>query len=222
MLKSVLFDLDGVLIDTEAVYTDFWAAVDHRFPTEAPDFAHVIKGSTLPSILNTYFPREQHPAIVEMLHEMENGMQYTLFDGAADLLEALGAAGITTAIVTSSNRPKMDVVFDMLPLLRRCTTVLVTDEDVVNSKPDPQGYLVAAGRLGVTPHECVVVEDSVAGLRAAVASGAAVAAVATTNPHNVIEPMADIVGDTIADFTVDCFKSLVDSRQTMAKCVNKN
>lgn len=202
-LKSVLFDLDGVLLDTEGIYTDFWNAVDRRFPTGVDGFAHVIKGTTLPSILGTYFPASQHPAIMDMLRQMESDMQYRMFDGAGRLLRELRDAGIPAAIVTSSNRAKMDVVMERLPDLKKYISVLVTDEDVTASKPDPQGYLLAAARLGVSPADCVVVEDSVNGLRAGLAAGARVAGIATTNSRATVEPLAHCVADTIAELTVN-------------------
>lgn len=62
MKTGVLFDLDGVLIDSESIYTEFWEDVDKVFPTNVPDFAHIIKGSTLPKILGTYFPMQKYPA----------------------------------------------------------------------------------------------------------------------------------------------------------------
>ena len=66
-IKSVLFDLDGVLVDSESIYTEFWSDVERHFPTGVDGFSLKIKGTTLPSILNTYFPVEQHPAIIAML-----------------------------------------------------------------------------------------------------------------------------------------------------------
>lgn len=201
-LKAVLFDLDGVLIDTEGIYTDFWNAVDRRFPTGIEDFALKIKGSTLPSILERYFDLSTHGEILLMLREQEENMTYRLFDGAESLLKSLHDAGIRTAIVTSSNRPKMDVVFSHLPALARYTSALVTDEDVTASKPDPQGYLIGASRLGVKPAECIVMEDSLAGLRAGLASGAKVVGLTTTNSAADVTPLAHAVFQSINDITL--------------------
>lgn len=202
-LKSVLFDLDGVLIDTEGIYTEFWADIDRLYPTGVENFALVIKGSTLPSILNKYFAPEHHADIVRRLRDNEDNMVYRLFDGVEDLMASLAAEGVTMAIVTSSNRPKMDVVYAQVPAFGKYISALVTDEDVTASKPDPQGYLIAAERLGAAPGECVVVEDSIAGLRAGRAAGAAVAGIATTNPRSAIEPLADIVVDATGELSVN-------------------
>jgi len=201
-IKSVLFDLDGVLIDTEGIYTDFWSDIDRRFPTGVPDFARAIKGNTLSRILDTYFHDEDtRRQIRVLLRRQETEMTYRLFDGAVTLLEGLRNAGISTAIVTSSNREKMAHLFESLPCLKELTDTVVTDEDVTASKPDPQGYLLAAERLGAKAGEFAVFEDSFAGLEAGRRAGALVVGVATTNPRETVEPRADITVDTVADIT---------------------
>ncbi|MDO4320866.1 MAG: HAD family phosphatase [Bacteroidales bacterium] len=211
-VKAVLFDLDGVLIDTEGIYTDFWSDIDRRFPTGVDDFAHVIKGNTLSRILDTYFPGSDiQTEIRGLLRRQENDMTYNLFDGAIELLEGLRAAGISTAIVTSSNRTKMNHLFDCLPELGRLIDTLVTDEDVTASKPDPQGYLLAARRLQAAEGEFVVFEDSYAGLEAGRRAGAIVVGVATTNPRHGVAPLADVTVDTMADITAADIAALADS-----------
>ena len=80
MIKGVLFDLDGVLIDTEGTYTKFWEAVDERFPTGVQDFAQVIKGSNLDNILHTYFPTEElREQVTTLLDELQGDMHYEYF-----------------------------------------------------------------------------------------------------------------------------------------------
>lgn len=201
-VKSVLFDLDGVLTDTEGIYTQFWSDIDRRYPTGVDNFAAAIKGNTLSHILGTYFADEAtRDEIRALLRRLEADMPYRLFDGAIELIDGLQAAGITTAIVTSSNRTKMDSLFARIPTLSLRIDTLVTDEDVTASKPDPQGYLLAAKRLGAAPGEFVVFEDSFAGIEAGRRAGAIVVGVATTNPRSAIEPLADITVDTVADIT---------------------
>lgn len=197
-LKAVLFDLDGVLIDTEGTYTDFWDNINRKYPTHVDNFAHVIKGSTLSTILDRYFPSEQvQEEIRYMLSTFEQEMPYRLFDGAAELLQMLRHAGISTAIVTSSNSSKMKRVMRELPVLAQYIDTLVTDEDVTASKPDPQGYLIAAKRLGALPRAFAVVEDSLHGLEAGRRAGGKVVGIATTNSREAIEPLSDFVADTV-------------------------
>lgn len=201
-LKAVLFDLDGVLLDTEGIYTDFWSSIDRRFPTGVENFASVIKGNTLTNILSTYFPDEDVKAhIRRMLVDQELNMQYRPFEGAIELVEGLRDTGIRTAVVTSSTLAKMKNVFRSLPRLAQAIDTLVTDEDVTESKPHPQGYLMAAERLGAAEGEFIVVEDSMAGLEAGRRAGAFVAGIATTNPMQCVAPACDLAVDAIADLT---------------------
>lgn len=202
-MQGALFDLDGVLVDTEGIYTEFWSDMDRRFPTGVAEFAQVIKGSTLMNILDTYFPdKSVQDRIVDMLKQHERDMRYRLFDGVAELLAALRQRGFRMAIVTSSNRAKMKHLFAQLPELEKAMDIVITDEDISRSKPDPEGYLLAAERLGIPAEECYIFEDSLNGLRAARAAGGVVVGVATTNPRKAVEEMSDITVDTLADFSV--------------------
>lgn len=197
-IKAVLFDLDGVLIDTEGIYSCFWNEMDSLYPTGVADFANVIKGNTLSNILNKYFPdKEIQENIKRRLVKQENEMDYRLYDGAVALMSELRHKGIKTAIVTSSNLKKMKHLFTVLPELKDNIDLLITDEDVTASKPDPQGYLLAASKLGAGKGEFVVVEDSLAGLEAGRRAGAFVLGIATTNSREVVEKMADMTIDEI-------------------------
>ena len=107
-MKAALFDLDGVLVDTEGIYTEFWSAMDRLYPTGVPGFSMVIKGSTLDTILNTYFPDKAiQDDIVARLKEFERTMPYRMFPGVPELLKRLRDRGFKIAIVTSSNLLKM-------------------------------------------------------------------------------------------------------------------
>lgn len=201
-VRGVLFDLDGVLIDSETVYTRFWQEVDKRFPTRVEGFAMKIKGNTLTAILDTYFDKKNHPAILKMLRQQERDMRYTLFDGVIPLLENLRQRGIKTAVVTSSNDTKMENLFKQIPQLAQYIDVLVTDEDVQVSKPNPQGYLAAAVGLGLEPSECVVCEDSLAGLEAGRRAGCRVVAITGTEDTALLAPLADEILDSVAQLKV--------------------
>ena len=205
--SSVLFDLDGVILDTEGIYTDFWAAIGHRYNISVPDFAHVIKGNTLARIFDTYFPQESvREEIRQLLVEQELTMDYRPFLGALELMQDLRNSGISTAIVTSSNAKKMRHIFDKLPQLAAVTDVLITDEDVSHSKPHPEGYLLAANRLGA--QKFIVVEDSLAGIEAGHRAGATVLGIATTCPRSCIENNADFTFNTIADINTSFITNL--------------
>lgn len=200
--KAALFDLDGVIVDTESIYTDFWDDIDRRYPTGVDNFARVIKGNTLARILDTYFDENLRDEILVLLKEQEESMRYRLFDGVSDFLDRLIENDIPKAIVTSSNDRKMSRLFSQIPDLRPKFEAVITDAMVERSKPDPQGYLIAAEKLGVDPSDCVVFEDSFAGLEAGRRAGAYVVALATTNPRESLYEKADEVIDSFIGYDI--------------------
>lgn len=209
MKIAALFDLDGVLIDSESIYTVFWNRMNELFPTGIDNFPYVIKGTTLPQILNRYFPDPKVQAELRVyLKKQEAEMVYRIFPGVERFLKALKEKDIPTAIVTSSNDAKMKVLFDSLPGFRDYFDVVVTDTDVTRSKPDPQGYMLAAERLGVPSEHCVVFEDSRAGLEAGRRAGGKVVAVATTLTHEDIAGCGDIVIDSFEELTPERVEAL--------------
>lgn len=201
--RGALFDLDGVIVDSEGIYTEFWEEIDREFPTGVTDFAHVIKGNTLEKILDSYFSDEQKPEILKRLKQQEKDMVYRLFPGVTDLLRSLRDTGWKTAIVTSSNPAKMEVLFSQLHELRELVDTVITDKDVNRSKPDPEGYLKAAEHLGCNPSDCLVFEDSLAGLEAGRRAGATVVGIATTNAPEIIAGRCDILLGQTADFKAE-------------------
>lgn len=189
---GALFDLDGVLIDSESLYTIFWDDMEHRFPTGDPDYAYNIKGKTLVSILTNY-PEEQRCEVVKALHEFEQSMVYPVMPGVYELLGKLRADGASMAIVTSSDKVKMGYLYRQQPRFAELFDLIIDASMVTRSKPDPQGYLLAAEKLGLDPKDCLVFEDSMQGLQAGRASGARVIGMATTFPAERVAPLADVV-----------------------------
>lgn len=203
-MHAALFDLDGVLVDTEGLYTEFWAQIGRDYGVPDPNFALTIKGNNLERILSTYFPDpEDQKDIVERLDRFQATMPYSLFDGALSLIEDLREAGWRCAIVTSSDLKKMESLYDALPVLTQVVDAVVTGDMVSRSKPDPEGYLLAAKFLGADPKDCIVFEDSYAGLEAGRAAGAKVVALATTNPADTLADKADLVFPDISAITLD-------------------
>ncbi len=194
MYKAALFDLDGVLIDSETLYTSFWERVgkQHRLPS--PTFAYDIKGTTLNDILTTYFPEpEVRRDVDRLLHEFENEIVYPVFPGALEFVDALRAKGMKTVIVTSSDAKKMDFLFAQHPDFPSHFDAIVTACDVTRSKPDPEPYLVGAAKVGIAPEECIVFEDSFQGLEAGRAAGCKVIGLSTTNLAESIRDKADLI-----------------------------
>ena len=198
MQRSIaLFDLDGVILDTEGSYTAFWDDYGSRHFSEK-DFGLKIKGQTLVKILGDYFPEEnERKAITDAINDFERKMSYPFVPGVENYIKSLKSNGIRTAVVTSSNLPKMENVYRCHPGFKEMFDIILTSEDFSESKPSPYCYLKAMRLFGAGPEDCVVFEDSLAGLQAARASGAFVTALTTTNPEEVVRNYADLV---IRDF----------------------
>lgn len=199
-LKAALFDLDGVVFDTEPQYTVFWGSEARRYHPEIPDLEHRIKGQTLTQIFDGYFAdvKDEQPHIVERLDAYERQMDYRYIAGFEAFIASLRARQVKTAIVTSSNQEKMANVYRQHPELKDWFDEILTSEDFAASKPSPDCYLKAAARLSVAPADCVVFEDSFNGLKSGRAAGAYVVGLSTTNPATAIAPFADQV---VNDFT---------------------
>ncbi|MBQ9362525.1 MAG: HAD family phosphatase [Bacteroidaceae bacterium] len=198
--KAALFDLDGVVLDTESQYSQFYEVIGREFHPEVPDFAWRIKGMTLSQIYDAWFAGqpELQAEITRRLYAFEANMKYEYIKGFPEFIQELRSAGIKTAIVTSSNDEKMQSVFKARPELKTLFDRILTSEDYTASKPDPDCYLTAARLFGVQPTDCVVFEDSINGLKAGRASGAFVVGLTTTNPIEMVAPLSDL---TVADFT---------------------
>ena len=198
MPRSVaLFDLDGVILDTEGSYTAFWDDYGSRHFSEK-DFGLKIKGQTLVKILADYFPDEnERKSITDAINDFERNMSYPFVPGVENYIKSLKSNGIRTVVVTSSNLLKMENVYRCHPGFREMFDIILTSEDFSESKPSPYCYLKAMRLFGAGPEDCVVFEDSLAGLQAARASGAFVTALTTTNPEEVVRNYADLV---IRDF----------------------
>ena len=190
--SAVLFDLDGVIVDTEGQYSLFWKQIGEEYMPGMPDFALAIKGRTLTQIYDTYFPdAADRAAITERLNAFERQMDFPYIAGAREFLEALQAQGVPTAIVTSSNCDKMACLYARHPEIKNLVTTVLTAEDARRSKPAPDCYLAAAERLGADISKCIVFEDSPNGLAAGRASGAFVIGVCTSLAATEIEPLCD-------------------------------
>ncbi len=205
MVKACLFDLDGVVFNTEPLYTLFWHNMGRKYCPQIADFEYVIKGQTLVQIFDRYFPGEekkQHQ-ITQSLNDYEKNMPYDYVDGFENFIKDIQSKGIKTAIVTSSNLAKMENVYARHPEFKKYFNAILTSEDFSESKPSPDCYLKAAERLGVSPKESVIFEDSAAGLRSGTASGARVIGLTTTLPADEIkvftrEVICDYKGFTLS------------------------
>jgi mannitol-1-/sugar-/sorbitol-6-phosphatase len=190
-IEAVLFDMDGTLVLTEDRTERALAALLVAVGA-APDDAEIdltrFHGVTWAE--TGVWLAERYPALrgVDIAAELQGRFHETFVDdppsqvpGAREAVAA-AAAVVPTAIVTSSNRETLALVCDQLDL-HGLVTATVAAEDCTRSKPSPQPFTRAAERLGVDPRSCLVFEDSVAGVQAARAAGAAVIAIGPESGH---------------------------------------
>lgn len=194
-LKAALFDLDGVVFDTEPQYTIFWGSQCRLYHPERPGLEHEIKGSTLQQIYDKWWSGElekERGIVTRRLNEFEAQMDYSYIAGFEAFVHDLRQHGVKTAVVTSSNMPKMESVFRVRPEFKSLFDAILTSEDFAESKPSPDCYLKGAERFGVSPDECVVLEDSINGLKSGRAAGMYVVGLTTTNTKENIESLSNI------------------------------
>lgn len=200
--KAALFDLDGVVVDTEGQYTEFWAGVTGRYLPASSDLMTKVKGVTLVEILDEYFPDSKMQQIItDELNAFQDTMEYPYVPGVVEFIKALRAAGIKTAVATASDRVKMEKVYRKLPELQGFFDRIFTSEDYARSKPQPDCYITAAEYFGFSPKECIVLEDSFNGLCSAAASGAMVVGLTTTIPAEVVREKSHIAIPDFQGFT---------------------
>lgn len=211
-LKAALFDLDGVVFDTEPQYTVFWGEQCRKYHPEHPGLEHEIKGQTLTQIYDRWFAGDllkEQPLITERLNAFEQQMTYDFIEGFERLIADLHSHQVRTAVVTSSNQPKMESVYRHQPRFRQLFDAILTSEDFAYSKPDPDCYLKAAQRLGVQIDECVVFEDSINGLKSGKAAGMKVVGLTTTNPEDRIRDLSDIQISDYREMTYETLRRLL-------------
>lgn len=210
IIKAALFDLDGVVFDTEPQYSVFWGMQMRRYFPDKVGLENDIKGQTLTQIMDAYFADNAYvqEKIVEELNDFERNMYFDYVDGFCSFVEDLRTHGVKTALVTSSNRMKMDSVYRNRPELQNYFDRILTAESFKESKPSPDCYLTGASMLGCDPKECVGFEDSFNGLKSVKGAGMFVVGLSTTNPVDAISSFCDTV---IHDYLSMDYETLVNA-----------
>ncbi|HKI25743.1 MAG TPA: HAD family hydrolase [Candidatus Sulfotelmatobacter sp.] len=190
--SAVLFDLDGVLVDsTEAVDREWreWAARKGVDGDAIMAIAHGVRTIEVIRRVAPHLDAEAEAAAIES-HEAGDQRGVVVMPGAVELVQSIPKG--RWGVVTSGSRPLASnrLRYCGLPVPK----VLVTSDDVSHGKPHPEPYLKGAEGLGVAPEECVVIEDAPAGIQSARASGMKVIGMASTYAADALEHAHAVVG----------------------------
>jgi HAD superfamily hydrolase (TIGR01509 family) len=216
-----IFDHDGVLVDTLAFHQRAWLELGRRSELRlTAEFIHETFGMTNPSILRlllgdaiTDAEIAAHSDLKEECYRAIARGSIQLMDGVRALLDALAAVGFKLAIGSSGVRKNLELTVSECGLDGRFAAIAAL-EDISRGKPDPQVFLTAASRAGVSPERAVVFEDAPVGIQAARAAGMYAVGVTTSHPaHFLLEAGADEVVDTLADFNVTRLLERLRSRR---------
>lgn len=211
-ITTVLFGLDGVVVDTEHDYNKFWNNIAQDNELKISNFPDIIKGMTLNSIIELYFAistAEEKQAIRQSCYDMEQSIDYKkiVIPGVPDFIQYIKKEGYKVGLVTSSPASKVKVVLQQLSLEDAFDTI-ITSDSIKKGKPDPMGYVLAKNNLGVLSSECAVFEDSFTGIKAATYAFMRVIGVATTLS---VEFLKDYTYAVVSDFSdTEKLKSLLD------------
>ena len=189
-MRGVIFDWDGVVIDSSSHHERSWEllAEEIRKPLPPGHFKAGF-GKKNQEIIPGLYGWSDDPVEIqrlgdrkeELYRELVREQGVVVLPGARELLESLKAASISRSVGSSTPRTNLDAIFAATGLGELFDAVVSAD-DVGNGKPAPDVFLLAAKRLGLAPADCLVIEDAHVGIEAAHRAGMKVLAVATTNP----------------------------------------
>lgn len=217
---AVIFDMDGVIIHSNPLHAEAFRAFFRRYELAfaEEDLAAHMYGKHNSYILKHFFGREiTGEEFLSMEAEKEALFREIVQDrvepvpGLIDFMGELMHHGISMGVATSAPRANLDLIIDTLALRSQLKSIL-TSEDVIRHKPDPEIYLRSAEALGVAPSRCVVFEDSFSGVTAGKEAGMIVVGVLTSHRKDEL-PVCDQYIDDFRGLTAQSITTLVDSRQ---------
>lgn len=223
VLKAVLFDFNGVIINDEPLHNKLLEQIllDENLRPNPAEFREVCLGRTDRACLSDLLARrgrvvsedylsklvaKKSRAYAQQIAEIEQLPSYL---GLSDFIFKLRAAGIVMAVVSGAVRSEIELVLERLDLSQQFAVIVAGDE-VQQSKPDPEGYLLAVERLNqrdaalqLQPPECLVIEDTFAGIAAGKAAGMQVVGVANSYPFHMMQRLSNWAVDYLSDLELE-------------------
>ncbi len=213
-ILGVLFDMDGIILDTEKLYTRFWQeaglALGYPMTREHALGMRSLNRSAGEARLKSYFgPDTDYHAVrnkrMELMDAFTDQHGVEAKPGIHRLLDFLDSRGIPRAITTSSPRERVERHLGPLGLLNRFDAI-VTGYEVARGKPEPDIYLRGAEVLGIPPENCLALEDSPAGILSAYRAGCITVMVPDQDPMEPeMEPLLHTLADSLTD-VIDLLK----------------
>lgn len=218
-MKAVIFDMDGVLVDTNPHHKTAWRTYYERNGKSLSDtdfLQHVSGKHNTDIVAHLFTGQTLTPEEVNRLANEKENLFREIYQpdikpvaGLIPFLKSLKEAGVKLAVATSAPVENLDFVVDALHI-REYFDALLNESLVSHPKPDPEIYQKAMEMLGVEPTDCVIFEDSMTGIQAAKASGAMVVGMATTQTPDELWPFVDDVATDFTDMSLDRVQGLVN------------
>lgn len=177
MKKGAIFDQDGLMFDTEAIFSQAWAQASETLGITLPEgFRTAVSGSSgegMRQIIRQWVPQADPDALMKLTFQISYDIQSRILPekpGLHEILDFFRAQGVRMAVASSSHREPIERNLERSGT-RPYFDAVISGEDVSRGKPNPDAFLLAAGRLGLEPSDCYVFEDSFNGVRAGHAAG---------------------------------------------------
>jgi beta-phosphoglucomutase len=239
VLKAVLFDFNGVIINDEPLHDKLLEQIliEENLRPNPAEFRAVCLGRTDRACLGDLLSRQGRVVTDEYLSKLiaKKSVAYQQqlaaieqlpsYAGLNDFIFQLRAARIVMAVVSGAVRSEIELVLERLDLAQHFTVIVAGDE-VTQSKPDPEGYLLAVERLNqhdpslhLQPAECLVIEDTFAGIAAGKAAGMQVVGVANSYPFHMMQRLSNWAVDYLSDLELERIQQIFSGEKPLVPTV---